>query len=1179
MGTKIWVAGLLAMATVGVPTFSALRLSQQQISAAQAEHEGWALIQRTLALMQMTRHHALNSASPAANQEAASRITAALLALRTDVAADARLAPAALNLVSAAQADWQGSVAAMSSGTTPAAGIQARQDRMGGRFVQIIDRLSDRSGLTVDSHPDTFYLMVASIYRLPVLGELVRQIRHKRESPAGLDVLVAMKLAAQQLEGVSKPLGKAATINPTLAASLKRPTADTLAGVSQLLKADDTEAAAGRTASAATLARYDQAADALFELGQLASQELDTRLLQRAFELRRTQYLQYGFLATLMMGLAALLRLIAIEFRQARLRLDDREHLLLHAEELAQIGYATTNLITEQITWSQGMYHLFGEPESEAVLHGNWLYHRVPQNERDFVRSISTGVTADAPSEFQHRILRADGKLRTVMHRDMVELDAQGFPRRQITILQDVTLQRDAEQRIDLLANTDDITGLPNRNALLDHLDVKVREAQREERNISLLVLEIDQLDIVTNTFGLEWGDRLLTQVADRLRLALEGRGMLAHLGNGEFAVVLTGTGGDVDEVRARDEAIGLREALSSTVTVSDTEVKVSCAQGLTLAPRDGDQPNKLLQQAQGALSQAKGMEADQRICVFNAEAHVRMASRLAMEASLRHALKRNEFELNYQPQVELQSGQIIGAEALLRWFDPKRNARISPVEFIPLAEETGQIVEIGEWVLRRACEQNMEWQRAGLRPIRISVNLSVRQLQQADIAQRIQTILLETGLDPQYLALEITESILVDESNHVASVLRTLGALGIEIALDDFGTGYSNLSYLRNLPIKVLKIDRSIVHDVTAASHDVSMTRAVINMAHGLQLKVLAEGVESEGQLALLMANHCDQMQGFFFSAAVTPLELSQMLRDGLRLPQHLYQHGKERERTILLVDDEENILSALKRLLRRDGYKIITATSGALGLQRLVEQPIDVIVSDQRMPGMTGVEFLRRAKELYPETVRIVLSGYTELQSITDAVNEGAIYKFLTKPWDDERLRGHIAEAFRTKEMADENTRLASAVSTANQELAAVNQRLEQLALRQSKKISQEETSLQIVREVLESIPASVIGIDMEGMVAYVNAEAEDLFAPMGGIFAMEAEQCLPAELIRIWQADDERPYRVDINGASYQVVCRVMNSSNATQKPRGKLLVLTAAIPFETKEKNREFLESHQ
>jgi CheY-like chemotaxis protein len=261
--------------------------------------------------------------------------------------------------------------------------------------------------------------------------------------------------------------------------------------------------------------------------------------------------------------------------------------------------------------------------------------------------------------------------------------------------------------------------------------------------------------------------------------------------------------------------------------------------------------------------------------------------------------------------------------------------------------------------------------------------------------------------------------------------------------------------------------------------------------------------------------------------------------------------------QRTLLLVDDEENIVSSLKRLLRRDGYHVVTANSGAQGLQRLAEHAVDVILSDQRMPGMTGVEFLRRAKELYPATVRMVLSGYTELQSITDAINEGAIYKFLTKPWDDERLRGHIAEAFSHKEMADENSRLGSAVIVANQELSAVNDRLQTLLAEQREQISRESNSLVVVREVLDLIPTAIVGVDLAGMVAFVNADAETLFGSAAMLLGRDADEVLPPDLLAIWRLADGVHQDRDVGGHAYRVVCRVIGEALHS---RGKLLVLT-------------------
>lgn len=830
--------------------------------------------------------------------------------------------------------------------------------------------------------------------------------------------------------------------------------------------------------------------------------------------------------------------------------------LLAQAEALAAIGCAETDLRNQRVRWTEGMYRLLGEPVSAAPIGPDWLDRRLPAKERDFVRRSIGDASPERPCEFEHHILRADGSLRTVLHRCCIELDKAGSRTRGFTVLQDITRQREAERRIDAPNESCPITGLPNRNALLRQLDAKTRQCLLEQGSLALLVLQIEQFGIVMDSMGYAGTDRLLNELAARLSGAAAGRAWLAHLGNGEFALVQMPAERLPVPVQA-EAVMALAQSLCATVAepllLDDIEVKPSCSVGLTQCPTDGDNAATLLQHAQAALKLAQ-QHGDSQIRAFDAAAHARAASRLSMEAGLRRAMERGAFSLRFQPQLDLVTGLVNGAEVLLRWHDAVRG-EIPPVEFIPIAEETGQIVEIGEWVLRHACLQNLRWQRDGLRPLRLSVNLSMRQLQEPDIAWRVQNVLRETGMDPKYLGLEITESIFVDESAHAERALNALKAIGVTISLDDFGTGYSNLGYLRRLPIDVVKIDRSVVNDVTAAAHDVSMTRAVITMAHSLQMKVLAEGVETEGQLALLMANRCDEMQGYFFSPPLSGDEFARLLRSGRRLPEHLFV--RERARTLLLVDDEENILAALKRLLRRDGYHIVTATSGAQGLQRLTEHAVDVIVSDQRMPGMTGVEFLRRAKELYPDTVRIVLSGYTELQSITDAVNEGAIYKFLTKPWDDERLRSHILEAFRSKEMADENARLGKAVAEANEELAQVNQRLQDLLQVQRDRFTREELSLQIVRSQLESIPVPVIGGDLEGMLTYANAEAEGLFD--GLRLGHAVDDALPPPLVELWHGVQGRPVRLELGGHAYHALCRPIAEPSAQARVRGKLIVL--------------------
>lgn len=717
----------------------------------------------------------------------------------------------------------------------------------------------------------------------------------------------------------------------------------------------------------------------------------------------------------------------------------------------------------------------------------------------------------------------------------------------------DISMRREAEQQALRLAHFDDVTGLPNRTLLQDRLRSAASQSLRDGRSITVLAIEIGQLRTVNETMGQAAGDLLLKTLTQRMSIGLRGSDTMAHLGGGEFAVLIARES-DVGEETALPQARAIVEVLSAPVMIQGTEIYVTCTIGATIFPQDGNQPEHILRQAQAALRIAHSQGTNQ-IGFYTPEANARVSTRLAMEASLRRAIDHGDLQLHFQPQIDLSSGHIIGVEALIRWEHPELGM-LDPADFLPVAEETGLTLALGDWVLRTACMTSVAWQCMGLPPIRMAVNLSARQLQQPDIARRIQSILMETGLSASHLGIEITESMLVENVDHVAQTLKALKTIGVEIALDDFGTGYSSLSHLRRLPIDMIKVDGSFVHDVTAAPEDVSITRAIITMAHSLQIKVMAEGVENAGQLALLVANHCDQMQGYFFSPAVDAEAVEAMLLARRQLPQESLGR-KARTRTLLLVDDEDNIVASLKRLLRRDGYHIVTANSGAQGLQRLAENEVDVIISDQRMPGMTGVEFLRRAKELYPETVRLVLSGYTELQSITDAINEGAIYKFLTKPWDDERVRAHIAEAFRHKEMADENERLDQEVQQANRELAEVNGKLQRLLETQREQMHRDETSLVIAREVLENIPAPVIGTDMEGTVAFLNTDAEALFADSAPPLGRHVEDAFDANLLEVWQASDGRYHRVFIVEHPYQAVCRPMTGESGS---RGKLMVLT-------------------
>lgn len=387
------------------------------------------------------------------------------------------------------------------------------------------------------------------------------------------------------------------------------------------------------------------------------------------------------------------------------------------------------------------------------------------------------------------------------------------------------------------------------------------------------------------------------------------------------------------------------------------------------------------------------------------------------MEPELRRALVQDELRVYFQPRVNLASGEICGAEALVRWQHPERGL-VPPSEFIPLAEDTGLILPLGEWVIRNVCRQQRVWLDGGLSVPPVAVNLSALQFRQKNLVQLIRHELAANQLGAKYLEIEITESTLMDSVDEAAATLQELRATGIKISLDDFGTGHSSLSRLRRLPIDHLKIDQSFVCNLTTEPEDAAICLAIIGLAHNLRMTVIAEGVETEGQANYLRQHHCDEMQGYYFSRPLPVGDFEQLLvqRRTLVLP---VRPANER-RTLLLVDDEADVLSALKRMLRLEGYDIITATSAREGLELLSIHPVQVIISDQRMPQMSGSEFLSRVRDLHPHTVRLILSGYADLRSVTEAINHGAIYKFLTKPWDDEMLRMDLREAFRHQELA---------------------------------------------------------------------------------------------------------------------------------------------------------------
>ena len=437
----------------------------------------------------------------------------------------------------------------------------------------------------------------------------------------------------------------------------------------------------------------------------------------------------------------------------------------------------------------------------------------------------------------------------------------------------DLRERRAAERRIQQLLRFDELTGLPNRQLLFERLGATLQT----NAETAVLVLELDRFKRINDGLGPHIGDAVLREVARRIVAAVRGVDWVARRGGDEFVILLP-----APSEAAMHTAQALLDTIAVPMMIEGHEIHVTCSLGLAVAPAYGECADLLLRNANAALHQAKLLGRNQ-ISVYAGAPYDADPERLALENALRHALRGEQLELHYQPQIELGHGRIVGVEALLRWHHPTLG-RIGPDRFIPIAEESGLILTIGDWVLRRAIEQAGTWQRAGL-PVRIAVNLSARQLQQPDLARRIAALLDATGLDPRLLGIEVTESMLIANFDQAVQHLRALRALGVEVSLDDFGTGYSSLSYLRRLPVDVVKIDRSLVPDITGPAVDVSIMRAIITMTHQLQMKALAEGVESEGQAALLAANQCDQIQGYWFSAAVPATAVETMLREGRRI------------------------------------------------------------------------------------------------------------------------------------------------------------------------------------------------------------------------------------------------------------------------------------------------------
>ena len=561
---------------------------------------------------------------------------------------------------------------------------------------------------------------------------------------------------------------------------------------------------------------------------------------------------------------------------------------LAHAQSLAHIGSWEWDLATGEIRCSEEVYNICCTDGDKG---GNPILDSVHQLDRAFVQSsLDDAVARRAPLSFDYRILLADSVERT-LHAELVTvLDQSGTPVCLTGTIQDITERKHAEEQIRLLAYYDALTGLPNRRFFLQQLEQALVFANRNDRMLAVLFLDLDRFKLVNDTLGHGVGDRLLQDVADRLLRCVRRSDCLARsdddgppslvsrLGGDEFTIMLS----DIEHFQdVAKVARRILEAISLPYALEGQEVFLSTSIGISLYPFDAANASDLIRNADGAMYQAKeqGRNGYQ---IYDESMNAKALERIILESQLHRALKEGEFTLYYQPQVSSRTGKVVGVEALVRWKSRELGI-VEPGRFLPLAEEIGLVIQIDQWVMRTACRQHRSWLDAGLPAITLALNISGQHFRKNDLLETVTSVLSESGMDPGLLELELTEGVLMTNTEKTVKTLKALKAMGVRLAIDDFGTGFSSLSYLKRFPLDVLKIDRAFINDITNDPDDAAITLATIEMAHTLKLHVIAEGVETRAQLAFLYQHGCDTYQGYHFSRPVPPEEIPAMLERDL--------------------------------------------------------------------------------------------------------------------------------------------------------------------------------------------------------------------------------------------------------------------------------------------------------
>jgi diguanylate cyclase (GGDEF)-like protein/PAS domain S-box-containing protein len=531
------------------------------------------------------------------------------------------------------------------------------------------------------------------------------------------------------------------------------------------------------------------------------------------------------------------------------------------------------NIVAEKMTsWTR--QEAAGRPMAEVfrILDANTRETTPSPTER----SVELNQTVHLPANCI--LVRRDGSEVPIEDSVAPIHDREGKPTGAVVVFRDVSVARAMALEMVHTAQHDFLTGMPNRMLLNDRVSQAIAWAQRHSKKVAVLFLDLDGFKHINDSLGHPTGDKLLQSVAKRLVDCVRGSDTVSRQGGDEFVVLLNEVGQDED---AAITARRMLQTVAEAHSIDQHDLHVTTSIGVSVFPDDGLDAETLIKNADTAMYQAKE-NGRQSYQFFKPAMNVRAVERQSIEESLRRALEREEFLVHYQPKVNLKTGDISGAEALIRWNHPTRGM-VPPGDFIPIAEDCGLILPIGNWILREACKQARTWMDAGLPLTTMAVNISAMEFRDDDFLGGVFKILEETGLDPRSLELELTESVLMKRAESTQSILKALRASGIQLAVDDFGTGYSSLSYLRKFPIDALKIDQSFIRQITTAPDETTIVTAVISMGRSLKLRVIAEGVESQEELAFLQAHQCDEAQGYYFSRPVLPEQFAKLLANGI--------------------------------------------------------------------------------------------------------------------------------------------------------------------------------------------------------------------------------------------------------------------------------------------------------